>query len=149
MTLLTDYERERQERIAKNKAILASLDIPKALSKAPERAPRSKKPVSKKRRRASVSDRDDLESATNAGERPPSTRRTSARLQKQAWFLRINTNRLSHAARTTTLMKTRSKTRPPTIRRMMKVRKTTSKPKDLRLETSRLFKHPRASLDVL
>jgi hypothetical protein len=76
---LTDYERERQERIAKNKAILASLDIPKASSSLPERAP-SKKPVSKKRRRASVSDRDSL---ADPAERPPSARRTSVRLQNQ------------------------------------------------------------------
>jgi hypothetical protein len=154
MAPLTDYERERQERIARNKAILASLDIPKASSKAPERAPRSKKPVSKKRRRASVSDRDDLESVTNAGEkttnageRPPSTRRSSARLQKQVRFLRINTNRISHAARTTTLMK--SQTRRPITRRMVKVQKTNSKTKDLPAETARPSKHPKVSLDVL
>src|ERR1700738_2150135 len=84
---LTDYERERQERIARNKAILASLDIPKALNKVSERAPKSSskpKPSAKKRRRASV-DRVsvDHDSTTDTAERPPSTRRTSARLAKR------------------------------------------------------------------
>lgn len=80
---LTDYERERQERIAKNKAILASLDLPKTLniSRAPK-APSQPKP--KKRKRApSPSLRDEVADLAVADgvDRPNLGRRTSARLQ--------------------------------------------------------------------
>lgn len=81
MVLLTDYERERQERIAKNKAILASLDIPKAKSSTPRRPPQSaiRRDSNKRKRRVSSLERDlDAQS----GERPQIQRRLSARLQK-------------------------------------------------------------------
>ena len=79
---LTDYERERQERIARNRAILASLDIPTAKNAIARRlAKPALKPTSNKRkRRASQSDRD---SNGDTGERPAVTRRTSARLQQR------------------------------------------------------------------
>jgi hypothetical protein len=82
---LTDYEREREERIAKNKAILAALDIPKTLNTSASRAPKaSTQPKTKKRKRqASVTLRDEVAdlAVADGGERPTTGRRTSARLQ--------------------------------------------------------------------
>jgi hypothetical protein len=82
---LTDYERERLERIAKNKAILASLDLPKTLNTSASRAPKApSQPKPKKRKRAaSPSLRDEVAelAVADGGERPTSGRRTSARLQ--------------------------------------------------------------------
>lgn len=83
---LTDYEREREERIARNKAILASLNIPKpfnANSKRLARAP-SKAASQKRKRPASPVEEG---STTYSGESPPMKRRTSARLQQTVLLL--------------------------------------------------------------
>lgn len=82
MVPITDYERERQERIAKNKAILASLDIPTARNGNQKRGTKSDaKPTSvKRKRRASPSSRNPTE---DSEELPSFTRRTSARLQQR------------------------------------------------------------------
>ena len=73
---LTDYEKERLERIAKNKAILAALDIPKALNSTPKRVAKAS-PKKRKRRDSDV----DGDSTVETVDRPPLARRASARLQ--------------------------------------------------------------------
>ena len=82
MVPITDYERERQERIAKNRAILASLDIPTAKNGTKTRGSKpAAKPISgKRKRRASQSNGD---ADADSEERPSFTRRTSARLQQR------------------------------------------------------------------
>jgi hypothetical protein len=75
---LTDYEKERLERIAKNKAILAALDIPKAINPTPKRAAKLKPTPKKRKRRDSDVDGDN---AVDTTDRPPLGRRISARLQ--------------------------------------------------------------------
>lgn len=74
---LTDYEKERLERIAKNKAILASLDIPKAINSTPKRASKLPAPKKRKRRESDV----DGDNTVDVTDRPPLARRCSARLQ--------------------------------------------------------------------
>ena len=81
MAPLTDYEREREERIARNKAILASVDIPKAINTTPKR-------TSKAIRKATPKKRNKRELSASPGQgddnqRPQLTRRTSERLQKR------------------------------------------------------------------
>ena len=80
MVSLTDYEREREERIARNKALLASLDIPRPISTSVKRSIKStfaKSSKKQKQRATSVSDGAVLE------DRPEGSRRTSARLQNK------------------------------------------------------------------
>lgn len=80
MAALTDYEKEREERIARNKALLASLNIPKAIKNIAKRAPSSSKPVSERKRKRNASP---LHELTNGSvEIPQLTRRRSVRLQK-------------------------------------------------------------------
>jgi hypothetical protein len=78
---LTDYEKERLERIAKNKAILASLDIPKAINATPKRAAKPPAPKKRKRRDSDVNG----DTTVDVADRPPLARRTSARLQNIVW----------------------------------------------------------------
>jgi hypothetical protein len=78
---LTDYEKERQERIAKNRAILAALDIPKAINATPKRVAKHS-PKKRKRRDSDVDGEDTVETV----DRPPLARRTSARLQNIVTF---------------------------------------------------------------
>jgi len=77
---LTDYEREREERIAKNRALLASLNIPKAIAFSPKRVVKAKpKPAPKKRKRAASSRTRDVTPDSDNGQAVK--RRVSARLQ--------------------------------------------------------------------
>ena len=79
---LTDYEREREERIAKNRALLASLDLPKAIYFSPKRVVKAKpkpKPAPQKRKRDASSPNGDATSDSANGETVK--RRVSARLQ--------------------------------------------------------------------
>lgn len=78
MSELTDYERERQERIARNKALLASLDIPKALSSYVKPIINEDPASTKKRKRQSLKPE---RANAQSHERAPMTRRVSARLQ--------------------------------------------------------------------
>ena len=79
---LTDYEKEREERIARNKALLASLDIPKAIKNISKRPPSSSKPVSARKRKRNASPLH--ESTDGSVEGLELTRRRSVRLQKMA-----------------------------------------------------------------
>jgi len=88
MAPLTDYEREREERIAKNKALLASLDIPKPISTSVQRRIKSAPAKSsKKRKQCDASERALLEV------RLEGSRRMSARLQNKVkrLFIRVLT----------------------------------------------------------
>jgi len=105
MAPLTDYEREREERIAKNKALLASLDIPKPISTSVKRSIKSapvKSSKKRKQRDASVTD------GAVLGDRPEGSRRTSARLQNKVrrLFLRVLTIYVSLVKLTMTTLTT-------------------------------------------
>ncbi len=105
---VTDYERERQERIAKNKAILSALDIPKAINSTPKRVARIS-PKKRKRRDSDV----DGGSSVKAVDKPPLVRRTSARLQNivEIFWKFSDDSRAAHTMRATMRNQNKRRTR--------------------------------------
>jgi hypothetical protein len=76
MSELTDYEKERQERIAKNQELLQSLQIDKVARKPPAKAAESK-PAKKRAVRPRIS-RTDSEDTDGTAARPVRTTRSNA-----------------------------------------------------------------------